>query len=162
MRCIKSKRNCEGYSVKTVFRNENQLHYQQSIRPSPASQSIPPNGYLPPGQPIQFSVPQYQTSIGGPDAHYHAFAAPQFGNNGNFAAAVQSKAKATSDPASRNSSASNASGVSANSEQRRISVLSLMSSEKNASSEPNEFFQTHPKKQFQAPLRTPETDARDN
>lgn len=69
------------------------------------------------------------------------------------------------DPASRNSSASNASGVSANSEQRRISVLSLMSpvhelspslveGANGVTSAPNATtYRTH---------RTPETDARDN
>lgn len=155
-RCIKSKRPCEGYSIKTVFRNENPMHYQQNIRPSPASsQQMHDLSH----EHIQFSVPQYHSQGMSNGKSFRivdpANGIPQYAN-------IQPNMKPpVGDPASRNSSASNASGVSANSEQRRISVLSLMSPVNEGtpahtgerSSVSSSTYRSH---------RTPETDARDN
>lgn len=159
LRCIKSKRVCEGYSAKTVFRNENQMHYQQTIRPSPGTQT---NGYPNPSQPIQFSVPQYQASSGEHTYDGNAYAAPSFVSNGHYPHTSQHGGKLTVEATSRNSSASNASGVSANSEQRRISVLSLMSSDKVGPQSTNDSEASKPATQSGPPIRTPELDARDN
>lgn len=166
MRCIKSKRVCEGYNIKTVFRNENQMHYQQNIRPTPNAPGQTSNGYSTNTnhQPIQFSVPQYQATDGNPGYNNHAaYPTSHYGGSSQHQGSTQSNNNLTVEHASRNSSASNASGVSANSEQRRISVLSLMSSSEKYGSGPLATEPTRrPSPAFQAPPRTAETDARDN
>lgn len=147
--------------MKTVFRNENLLHYQQNIRPSTA----PDTGFAPIANSIQFSLPQYihhdpETARN----RQNSFGQAQYNATNNFVPMPnipQSGKNIIS--ASRNSSASNGSGVSADSQQRRISVLSLMSSEKNgdpvSGGEPNHLQATV---QFQENMRTAETDIRDN
>ncbi|CCG84720.2 protein of unknown function [Taphrina deformans PYCC 5710] len=134
LRCLKSKRPCEGYNSKTVFRNENQQHYQQSIRPSPAgNSSTQKSSYTTPSN-VQFSIPQYQ-SMAQPGFSSYSHQVPSMSLlSGAFESPHESGQLLSSNKMpltfnSRNSSASNASGVSANSEQRRISVLSLISSD---------------------------------
>lgn len=160
MRCVKSKRSCEGYSIKTVFRNENQLHYQQNIRPS----NVQATGYTPVGNAIQFSIPQYLPHEPEYNRHHSTFGSSQFtpSNNFNTVANVSSNTKNIA-ATSRNSSASNGSGISANSEQqRRISVLSLMS-EQNCKPGGGVDVAAVPRRaQSPDPIRTVETDARDN
>lgn len=169
MRCIKSKRVCEGYSVKTVFRNENQMHYQQNIRPTPNAPGSSSNEYPHAHQSIQFSVPQYQATNGDSGyTNHNTITTPQYGGSFGYPGPIQNNNsnnnKLAIEHVSRNSSASNASGVSANSEQRRISVLSLMSSSEKFGSGPlaSEPVAAKPSPPFQAPPRTAETDARDN
>lgn len=147
--------------MKTVFRHESIYNYQQNLRPSTA----PDMSFVPAGNPIQFSMAQYVSQDGG-----HArdrskyFTSAQYDPTAiNFVPMShlpQTSKNAIS--ASRNSSASNGSGISADS-QGRISVLSLMSSEKNGGlSREGDPATIQLKGQFQEPVRTPETDIRDN
>lgn len=135
------------------------MHYQQNIRPSIASRAI--NDCISLENPIRFSTPQYQllpTTSATNSKPYGLTSHPA----ANYTPVHPNLRVPVGDPASRNSSASNASGVSANSEQRRISVLSLMSPAEGITSVPEGTSILTPPIDCQVAERTPATDARDN